>query len=42
MIVPLITVELSDDREYISVAFQAPLDEIVKHFKIFEQSQGES
>jgi len=40
--VPLITVDIPDNKEYISVGSQAPLDEIVKHFKIFDDLEGEA
>jgi len=40
--VPLITVDIPENKEYISVGSQAPLDEIVKHVKIFDNPEGEA
>jgi len=42
MTVPLITVEIPNNKEYIAVGSQAPLDEIVKNFRIFDNPEGES
>lgn len=40
--VPLITIEIPQDKEYIAVGSQAPLDEIVKQYKIFDSSEGDA
>lgn len=40
MTVPLITVEMSPSKKCIWVGSQASLDEIVKHFKIFDKPEG--
>jgi len=40
--VPLITVDIPENKEYISVGSQPSLDEIVKHVKIFNNPEGEA
>jgi len=40
--VPLITVDIPENKEYISFGSEASLDEIVKHSKIFDNPEGEA
>jgi len=40
--VPLLTIDIPKNKEYISVGSQASLDQIVKHVKIFNNPEGEA
>jgi len=40
--VPLINIDIAKDKKYIAFSSQAPLDEIVKTFRIFDEPSGEA